>query len=885
DYPTTPPEITVMPHDLATISFTSGTAGKPQAICGTHLSLAHFWHWHTQTFNLSAADRFTMLSGLAHDPLLRDVFTPLVMGATLHIPDGDELLTPNYLADWLVQHRITAVHVTPAISQLITTAKMALSELRWVFLGGEQLTQQVVDDWRTIAPQATCVNFYGTTETPQAMGFHVVPAEDAAETAVIPLGHGIDGVQMLVLTPKQQLAGVGEWGQIGIRTPYLAQGYLGNEALTAAKFIPNPFVTDAPEADRIFLTGDNGRFLPNGDVEFLGREDGQLNLRGYRVERSEIEMVLASHHDVQRAVVQLHDQTLVAYIVGETAEPATLRNFLQQRVPTYMRPAAIVPLAQLPLTPNGKVDYRALPNPTPYLATNADSFVAPRTVTEIEIGTMWTDLLGIERVGIHDDFFALGGHSLLATQLISRMQTLFETAVPLTTFFSQPTIARLATFIDTAQRSTLAPPIQPIATTTPQPLSFAQQRLWFLDQLDETAFNIPLAMRLCGQLDETILAESINQIVQRHSSLRTTFRQHGDQPTQRVQPFTPITLHHIDLTHLPEAEQLAEAQAIATQESLQKFDLQADCLLRAHLLRLAATDYVLLITIHHIAADGWSLGVLLDELTAVYTALKEKRPLPLASLPVQYQDYAVWQRNWLQGDVLEDHLSYWREQLAHTPAGLALPTDYPRAANASFTAALHRFTLPSSLTQQLKTLGQQERSTLFMTLLAAFKILLYRYTGQTDIVVGSPIANRNQQEIEKLIGFFVNTLVLRTQLDGALTVVELLAQVREIALAAYTHQDMPFEKLVEALQPDRDLASTPFFQVMFILQNAPLNEQTLPDLTVESFPLTERLAQHDLTTVMWEADGTLQGVIEYKTALFMPETIAQICTHFVRLLT
>ena len=758
--PTTLPAIDIDLDDLAYIAFTSGTTGQPRAIRGTHRPLAHFGEWHSATFGLSSTDRFTMLSGLAHDPLLRDILTPLLVGATLYIPDGDALLIPNYVANWMAKHEISVTHLTPAMSQIISLSEQSLPTLRHAFFGGDRLTQQVVDSFQSCAPNARCVNFYGTTETPQAMAYHVIEAE--LNTAVSPIGKGIDGVQLLILTDTLQLAGVGELGQIGVRTPYLAEGYL-DDVLTATKFIPNPFSSDA--SDRVYLTGDYGRYLPDGAVEFVGRMDSQVNIRGYRIELSEIEAVLTTHSQVTQAVVRLHEVQLVAYVVGETAVADTLNHYLQQRLPSYMQPSLFIPIEQLPLTPNGKVDYAQLP--TPSRQSETEAITLPRTTTEIELVIIWQDLLQqSSEIGIEQDFFRLGGHSLLATQLLSRVQTIFDTAVPLTTFFAQPTIAKLAQFIDQAQRGTATPPL----TTTEQrerlPLSFAQQRLWFLDQLDEAAFNIPLTLRLRGEIDVPLLTESINKIIERHTTLRTTFMMLDDQPVQQIRPFTPIQLLQINLTHLPEAERVNEAQTIATRESLHHFDLTQDCLLRAHLLQLGVTDFVLLLTIHHIAADGWSLGVLLDELTTIYTALHEKRPLTLPQLPIQYSDYAVWQREWLQGDVLDKQLNYWREQLTDVPAGLALPTDYPRDNNNDLNAELHRFALTPELTQQLKALSQQERSTLFMTLLTAFKIFLYRYTGQDDIVVGTPIANRNQQAIEKLIGFFVNTLVLRSQVDG-----------------------------------------------------------------------------------------------------------------------
>ncbi|HEY0735345.1 MAG TPA: condensation domain-containing protein, partial [Herpetosiphonaceae bacterium] len=497
-----------------------------------------------------------------------------------------------------------------------------------------------------------------------------------------------------------------------------------------------------------------------------------------------------------------------------------LRSYLGERLPAYMVPSALLLLDALPLTVNGKLDRAALPLPERRVADA--TFVAPRTPLEAEVAQIWAAVLGQERIGVEDNFFALGGHSLLATQLIARVRQQFQCELPLQAVFDAPTVARLAVRIAQAQPSA-ALPLVAAARPEPLPLSVAQQRLWFLDQLqpDNPFYTIPMAVRLTGALNVDALEQSLSAVVARHETLRTTFVPIADQPSQRIAPPTPMPLPLIDLRTLREDRREQEALRLAAKESSQPFDLTQGPLIRATLIRLHDDDHILLLTLHHIISDGWSQGVLIGELAQLYTAFVAGDPSPLAALPIQYADYALWQRQWLTGAVLEQQLRYWKAQLADLPT-LALPTDRPRPAVQSFRGADQIFAVPPELTAGLQALSQAAGVTLFMTTLALFQVLLSRHSGQDDIVVGTPIAGRTRAELDNLIGFFVNTLVLRTDLGGQPTFAGLLERTRATALEAYAHQDLPFEQLVEVVQPQRDLSRQPLFQVMFALQNAPL---------------------------------------------------------------
>ncbi len=868
------------PDDLAFVAFTSGSTGTPKGILGRHGPLSHFLPWQRERFGLSEADRYSLLSGLAHDPLQRDLFTALCTGATLCAPDPEEIFIPGRLAAWAARQGITVAHLTPALGQVLTeppgdgTAAAPVPSLRYVFLVGDVLTRLDVDRLRRLAPGVTCVNLYGSTETQRAVGYHVVDTEagGAGQRArqVLPLGRGMEDVQILVVNAAERLAGIGEVGEIWMRSPHLARGYLGDEALTRERFRVNPFTDD--ETDRVYRTGDLGRYLPNGEAVFAGRADQQVKIRGFRIEPGEIQATIGRLEGVRESVVVVReergDRYLAAYVVPEPgAAPdlaGRLRPFLAARLPDYMVPAAFVELPALPLTPNGKVDRRALPAPQRQAAGTA----APRGPVEERLAGLWADLLRLDAVGAHDNFFELGGHSLLATQLVSRVRGAFQVELPLRVIFEAPTVADLAAWIERTLRTSggaaVAPPVARVLRDRPLPLSFAQERLWFLQLLAPASpvYNMMGAVRLAGRLDAGALAAALSEILRRHEALRTTFRATATGAVQEIHPWAPLPRTVVDLSALPEAVRPGEARRIAEAEGARPFDLERGPLLRALLLRLADEDHVALWGTHHIAADGWSLSaVFVPELTRLYTAFVQGLPSPLPEPPVQYADYAVWQRDWLRGEVLAEQLGYWRRQLAGL-APLELPADRPRPPAPSGRGGSRPWELAAGSVERLGRLARAGDATLFMGLFAAFAAVLHRETGQTGLPVGMPVASRSRAEIEGLIGFFVNTLVLRGDLAGDPDLPELLARSRETVLGALSHQDIPFERLVDELGLPRNPHRPPLLRVTFQLQTAPADGYLeLPGLTLQPFETAVETAKFDLVVNLYEAGEGVFGLL------------------------
>ena len=890
--PTDPTDAT-NPDAPAYLAFTSGSTGVPKGIVGSQRPLAHFLDWHVRTFNLAETDRFSLLSGLSHDPLLRDLFTPLWLGATLVIPDPDQMGAPGWLAEWMARERISVAHLTPAMAQLLTgtAGDMHLPALRRAFFGGDALLRRDVARLRALAPEVTCVNFYGATETPQAMGWHVVDPAAPDNGRPVALGRGIEGAQLLVLTETGRLAGIGEVGEIHIRTPYLALGYLDDPALTRERFLPG----------QLYRTGDLGAYLPDGQVRPLGRADRQIKIRGFRVEPAEIEAALARQEGVREALVLLRGERLVAYVVPATLSPAALRQALRDTLPSYMVPAAIVALDALPLTPNGKVDRAVLPDPEHQEA----GFVAPRDPIEALLAEIWVGVLGVERVGAFDEFFALGGHSLLATQVVSRIREAFGVDLPLRALFEAPTLESLARRIEEASRAgtPTAPPIRRIPREGELPLSFAQQRLWFLDQMEPGNPNLHLAtaLRLTGPLNVPAFAAALQEVVRCHETLRTTFGARDGRPWQTIAPELKVPLPVVDLGGLPETPRQGEERRLIPDLAWKPFDLARGPLLRAVLLDLGDGSpspggrvgdgrggqgvRSLALTLHHIVSDGWSTGVLFDELTLLYEAFRTGRPSPLPPLPVQYVDFAAWQREWLRDDVLAEQLASWRATLGASgfPV-LELPTDRPRPAVPTVRGAQRPVLVPRELAGALQAAGRERGATLFMLLMAAFQTLLHRSTGQDELLVGSPVANRTRVEVERLIGMFFNLLAFRADLADDPSFSGLLARVRDAALTAYLHQDLPFEKLLEELQPERQLSRTPLFQVTLVLQNAPRTAIELPELTLAPLEIDSRSANFDLNLQLTETTQGIAGWLEYRTDLFDAPTIDRMASHLLHLL-
>ncbi len=885
------PDIDVSVDNLAYMIFTSGSTGRPKGVMLRHRGLNNLTTSQIKDFNVHAQSRVLQFASFSFDASVSEIFMALLTGATLYLAPREVLMSPPDLLRLFREERITTVTLPPSVLRVLP--ENDLPSLETIISAGERCSRDLAERW---SKGRRFLNAYGPTEATIGVSSYLVD-EMPANGISIPIGRPIANTQLYILDQRMNPAPIGVIGELYIGGVGLARGYRNLPDLTAEKFVPNPF-SKRPGA-RLYRTGDLARFFDDGNIEFLGRIDHQVKVRGFRIELGEVEAVLREHPALREAVViakesklMAGESRLIAYLVSQPDQVVTTseaRDYLRERLPEYMIPSAFVVLEALPLTPNGKIDRRALPEPDQSAQSGERTYIAPRTPEESIIVALWQQILQVEQIGVSDNFFDLGGHSLLATQLVSRLRDAFHIDLPLAAIFEASTVAELAQKVQSAMRAAqgvLPPEIQPVSREEELPLSFAQQRLWYLDQLEPNSplYNLPSVVRLTGTLHLEILEKSLQEIVQRHEILRTVFAMENGRPRQVIQPRMQVSLTVEDLRTLSKDQQDAEAMHLAMQEALQPFDLSAGPLLRTRLVRLADDEHIFLLTMHHIVADGWSMGIFVQEVAALYNAFLAGKPSPLPELRLQYADFAHWQRQWLRGDVLEAQLSYWKQRLSGSPPLLELPTDRPRPAVQSFRGKTLAFALPAELANAVRHLSQEEGATLFMTVLAAFNVLLFRYSGQDDINVGTAIANRNQRETEGLIGFFVNTLVMRTNLFGEPSFRELLRRVRQTSLEAYAHQDLPFEMLVDALNPVRNMSHSPLFQVMFVFQNAPLPTQQLTDLKIVPTELQSGLAKFDLTLSIIEAADGLAGSFEYNTDLFDEATIARMIGHFGALL-
>ena len=892
---TTSPSNSVMLEHLAYVIYTSGSTGKPKGVAMPHHPLLNLISWQTENSQVTIG-KTLQFSPISFDVSFQEIFSTLAVGGTLVLITEEMRRDPLSLLRWLDQARIERLFLPFVALQQI--AEVAQSEgivpasLREVITAGEQLRiTPAIAHWFERLPHCTLHNHYGPSESHVVTAYQMIGAP--LDWALLPpIGKPIANTQIHLLDSKRQPVAAGESGEMYISGVCLAQGYLHRPDLTAERFI----TLDSPElGERLYKTGDLARYLPDGNLEYLGRSDQQVKIRGYRIEPGEIEAVLERHPGVCAAVVTVYadstgNQRLVSYVVpaGETVAQSQLtgelRQFLQARLPEYMVPSAIACLDQLPLTPSGKVDRKHLPIPD--LTADLD-ITAPETATQGILAEIWASVLSLKQVGIHHSFLELGGHSLLAIQVVSRIRDRFQIELPLRCLFESPTIAQLAEQVEAAQQRTqmAIANIQPVSRDGDLALSSMQESLWFLDQLmpNHPFYNVPEAFRLQGYLDMPALQQSFQAIVKRHESVRTVFRSVAGKAVQIIQPAPEFSLPVVDLTLLTEPDVDLEMQQFLLKEAQIPFNLAEDLLLRATLFKLSETEHILLMTLHHIVTDGWSIAVLLEELATLYQACVSQQEPTLPNLEIQYADFAIWQRQGLQSEVHAAQLAYWRQQLKDLPLP-QLPSDRPRTGSPTYQGKRQFFTLSQSLTQQLKSLSRQSDVTLFVTLLSAFQTLLLHYTGQEDLPVGSLVANRSHSELEKLIGFFVNTLVLRTDLSGTPSFRELMQRVRAVTLDAYAHQSLPFEQLVQALHPDRDLNQNPLVQVVFNLQTTPTTVWDVPDLTLTSVPLDNQTAKFDLLLELTETPTELTGFFEYSTDLFEAATIARILANFQTLL-
>jgi amino acid adenylation domain-containing protein len=907
-------------ENLAYVIYTSGSTGKPKGATVCHNNVTRLFKATAVWFNFDARDVWTFFHSCAFDFSVWEIWGSLLYGARLVVVPYLTSRSPAAFYNLLCEERVTVLNQTPSAFRQLARVKQETEKgvrelgLRLVIFGGEALELTSLRPWfdRHGDERPQMVNMYGITETTVHVTYCPLTVKDTGVTQGSMVGRSIPDLQTYLLDQRLNPVPVGVSGEIYVGGAGLARGYLNQSGLTADRFVPNPF--DDKPGSRLYRTGDLARYLPGGNIEFLGRIDHQVKIRGFRIELGEIEAVLQTHPAVEETSViawgDPGEQRLVAYIVdhqqrisddgqgpndsriADHAAPVIsvgeLQSFLKRQLPDYMVPSAFVTLPALPLTSNGKLDRRALPAPDTARPKLGSIFVAPRTPLEEILAALWAQVLGTKQVGVFDNFFDLGGHSLLATQLVTRIRATLRVDLPLRILFEDATVAKLADWVETAlavEQEAPAPPLHPTPRDGELPLSFAQERLWFLSQWepDASVYNIPLAIRLSGSLDVRALEQSLDEIIRRHEALRTRFIVSDGKPAQVIAPELRLPLPLVDLSDLVERE--AELQRQIDQQGLQPFDLARDSLIRTTLLRLGRDEHVLLLTMHHIISDGWSLGIFVDELAVLYKAFTTGRPSPLDELDIQYVDFATWQQKWLQGEVLEAQLAYWKQQLGGELAMLDLPTDRPRPPVQTFKGRSEMLVLPPSLTDALKAFSQREGVTLFMTLLAAFKTLLHRYTGQTDVVVGSPIAGRTRVETERLIGFFLNTLVLRTDLSESPTFRELLGRVRQVALQAYTHQDVPFEKLLEELQPERDLSRPPLFQVFFNMLNFPHAEIELPGLRVKPLSPPEIGAKFDLTLYVREQDQSIRFDLVYNADLYDRQRIVEMATQLEQLLS
>ncbi|HKV33665.1 MAG TPA: condensation domain-containing protein, partial [Pyrinomonadaceae bacterium] len=764
-----------------------------------------------------------------------------------------------------------------------------------VFSGGEALPESLQERFYERVSGAELINLYGPTEA--SIDASYCPCERGRKRNKVLIGKPIDNMKLYLLDEQQQPVPVGTAGELYIGGIGLARGYWGRPELTAERFVPNGFSSEA--GARLYRTGDLVRYLSDGNIEYLGRLDHQVKLRGFRIELGEIEAVLRRQYGVRDVVVQARERDggekrLVAYVVTANEDeagptPEKLQQALRDKLPDYMVPRAFVMLEQLPLLPNGKVNLRALPDPETAWTNEIDNYVAPRTPIEEIVADIWGNALRVNRVSIYDNLFDLGAHSLLATQVVSRLRQVFQIDIPLRMLFDEPTIYGLSRSIGLARTMTpslLTKPMKAVSRDSALPLSFSQQRLWFLDQLEAgtAAYNVASAIRLTGNLNVDALRQSFDKLLCRHEALRTTFTTSNGIPVQVIGPPQPADLTIVDLQDLFDAESESQLRRLMEEEVEKPFDLSRGPLLRVLLLRLRPNEYVALLTMHHIVSDGWSLGVLVRELSALYQEFSGAESSPLPELPVQYADYAAWQREWLQGEVLEAQLDYWKQHLADAPAIVELPVDQPRPVVQTYRGENYQSKIDGATTSALRDLSRREGASLFMTLLAAFKVLLVHDTGLEHIVVGTDVANRNRQEIEGLIGYFANQLVLHTDLSGNPAFRELLSQVREVTLGAYAHQDIPFERLVEELKPERDWSRTPLFQLKVVMQNAPLPVMELPGLQLSAEELGGGTAKFDLTLFMEDTPQGVSCTWQYNTDLFKPRTIERVAMQFEQVL-
>ncbi|KMW72304.1 hypothetical protein TI10_15140 [Photorhabdus luminescens subsp. luminescens] len=873
DQPDSNPQVLALTsRHLAYVIYTSGSTGVPKGVMIEHRGLVNLIRDKITRFDICPASRMLQFASFGFDAGVWEIMMALGSGACLIIPAETVRQDPRRLWHYLEEQSVTHACLTPAL--LREGADLpAITTKPTLILGGEAPSPVLL---RALSHQATLFNAYGPTEITVCATSWRCPSDYT--DVLVPIGRPTANTRLYLLDNHGQPVPLGAVGELYIGGDGVARGYLNRPDLTDERFLIDPF-SDAADA-RMYRTGDLVRYLPDGNLVFVGRNDQQIKIRGFRIEQGEIEARLAEHPMVREARIAAlgngQDKRLVAYVVADedSGLAASLHTHLSAMLPDYMVPAAFVRLAAFPLTPNGKLDHQALPAPGEE-AFARQIYVAPQGEMEIAVAAIWRELLGVEQIGRHDNFFALGGHSLLAVRMINRI-AVFGVDLPLAELFMFPSLSAFTEKICEQRHagSDELPEIRPISRDSLLPLSFGQQRLWFLAQFEGVSdtYHIPTSLRLCGRLDLSAWQQALNRLFARHEALRSVFITVDGQPQVELLPAEfGLPVKKYDLRKASNVDE--QFKRLCVQEAKTPFDLARGPLIRCALIQLADEEHIFLLTQHHIISDAWSLKILESELVALYAACVNQQPDPLLPLTIQYPDYAAWQRQVFSGEGVQAQCDYWRRTLADAPVLLELPIDRPRPSQQSFTGGRVAVHIDAPLVQALKRLGQQHGTTLFMTLLSAWAALLSRLSGQDDVVIGIPSANRNRREIEPLLGFFVNTLALRIDLSGMPDMVTLLRRVRQTTLGAQEHQDLPFEQVVEIVQPPRRPEHTPIFQVMFAWQENETEEWQLPELAVTPFELEYDIAKFDLQLELTEKAGEIVGELNYSSALFDHETI------------